>query len=309
MSKEKLPGSKTSSDWSDAVYRAKLIFGASGISFFTTLLGHPLDALKVRMQIQNFGFFAGLMSFFHNNGVSGYKNILSGINGLYKGLVPNIMRRPLTSAYRTHLMFDVPERVAKVTSMVDENGKPTYAANIAAGLIIAGFDSFFVNIIDRSKLYKQTGGNYKSLVVNDKDLASKFKNVFLNGLSLAYGKSAFAWVGFLLVDKIGDDINKKVTGSDNVSVQTILIKSVVDSAIKVAVTNPIDVVKTYAQSAQNINGLTPWKIATKIANEKGYRGFARGAMPRIILGAGNAFIGFAMKEADRRHKADSACRD
>jgi hypothetical protein len=268
------------SNGQETVYEktARLTITGAGMSAGSVMLGHPLDTIKTYSQSKNLGFYQSTCDIYKNGGVKNF----------YKGLTPNITRNIVNTTWRVPLTTYGPKTFADKFSMNDQNGKPTFKANIAAAFLFTGpIDVSLSSIFEVAKVNQQTGGTYSSLYKSFQEKGgniSAFSSTYMKGLTPMYLKNAVGYSSLFAVNKLNNDINDKFNPDGQSSYWTLPASAALASVIKVGITNPIDVIKTHKQASGCNEKLSTMETAKHIFKEKGANAFYRGMSSRFVHG-------------------------
>lgn len=260
----------------ESIYRFTLgsVAGAVGATAV-----YPIDLVKTRMQNQRTGSFIGEVMY--RNSWDCFKKVIrhEGFQGLYRGLVPQ-------------LMGVAPEKAIKLTvndlvrdKLMDRNGKIHIAAEVLAGACAGGSQVIFTNPLEIVKIRLQVAGEIASgakvsalSVIKDLGLFGLYKGAracLLRDMPFsAIYFPAYAHMKTKLADENG--YNHPVS---------LFTAGVIAGVPAASLVTPADVIKTRLQvvarqGQTTYSGLTD--AAKKIYKEEGARAFWKGATARVF---------------------------
>ena len=283
---------------------ARLTVTGAEMSAVNVIIGHPLDTIKTYAQRHNQGFYEAAKN------VCGKNSYYNGVNCLYRGLVPNLTRNIVNTTWRVPLTTLGPKAFADTFSMHDKKGNPSQTANVAASFLFTGpIDVALSSVFEVAKITKQTGGTYGGLYQNFKEKGGgpkAFSSTFLRGGVPAFFKVGTGYSTLFVIKKLDKDFNDKFNHDGNSSYWTTPVSAAFAATTKVAITNPLDVIKTHKQSVGGDDGRSMLSTSAKIFQEKGVKAFYRGMSPRLLHGFMAANSGLIImklsEDGESKHK-------
>ncbi|KAF9280185.1 mitochondrial carrier domain-containing protein [Linnemannia elongata] len=282
-----------------------LIAGGSA-GFMEALICHPLDTIKVRMQLaknvarnasgQNLSFLGvGMRIVQRESPLALYK----GLGAVTAGIVPKMAIRFTTFQFYKDVM-------------VDKDGKPWKLNNLWAGLLAGVTEAVLVvtpmdvvkirlqaqrhSMADPLDIPKYRNAAHCAFtVVREEGFGALYRGVGLTSLRQATNQAAnFPTYHFLkgYLQRLQD-----ITELPGYQSATI---GLISGAMGPLVNNPIDIVKTRIQKTPNPEGLSGWArfkdVNGSILKNEGWRAFYKGVTPRVLRVAPGQAVTFAVYE-------------
>ncbi len=210
------------------------------------LIEHPLESVKTQWQDQS-------EKVRNNTKSSSCRDILrsiykeKGMNGFYRGFIPNLVRVSFKQVYRWPLMVFFPNFYEKKLPKVL---KEKYKAipKLLTGLTIANLEIFVITPLDRLKIYFMTskfkegvtaGGSSNFTTINTnstlprskflffiRSLQHGFITEFFRGLEATFWRSNASWVSFLYLEYKFKAFAKVFLGKENLGLIELFIVSI-----------------------------------------------------------------------------------
>ncbi|ORZ19242.1 mitochondrial carrier domain-containing protein [Lobosporangium transversale] len=274
--------------------------------FMEALICHPLDTIKVRMQLAknaprnaaggNLSFLGvGMRIVQKESPLALYK----GLGAVTAGIVPKMAIRFTTFQFYKDLM-------------VDKNGTPWKLNNLWAGLFAGITEAVLVvTPMDVVKIRLQAQRHsmtdpldvpkYRNAahcvftVVREEGVGALYRGVALTSLRQATNQAAnFPTYHFLKGQLLKIQDVKELPGYQAAVIGCI------SGAMGPLVNNPIDIVKTRIQKTPNPEGLSGWArftdVNSQILKNEGWRAFYKGVTPRVLRVAPGQAVTFAVYE-------------
>ncbi|KAF9432680.1 hypothetical protein BGZ76_010464 [Entomortierella beljakovae] len=282
-----------------------LIAGGTA-GFMEALICHPLDTIKVRMQLSKNAArnaTGGKLSFV-GVGLRIIKKesplaLYKGLGAVTAGIVPKMAIRFTSFQYYKDWM-------------VDKEGHPWKLNNFWAGLMAGVTEAVLVvTPMDVVKIRLQAQRHsmadpldipkYRNAahcaytVVREEGFGALYRGVGLTSLRQASNQAAnFPTYHFLkgYLQRLQDI--KELPGYQSAVIGCI------SGAMGPLVNNPIDIVKTRIQKTPNPEGLSGWarftQVNTQILKHEGWKAFYKGVTPRVLRVAPGQAVTFAVYE-------------
>eukprot|EP00658_Telonema_sp_P-2_P018236 TRINITY_DN17156_c0_g2_i3.p1 TRINITY_DN17156_c0_g2~~TRINITY_DN17156_c0_g2_i3.p1 ORF type:complete len:282 (+),score=51.68 TRINITY_DN17156_c0_g2_i3:133-978(+) len=209
---------------------------------------HPMDLMKVRMQLGGAGAQHGLLS-----ATAGVIRT-EGASGLYKGLSGSLLRQFLYSGTR----FGVYDIIREKLQTEPGTGLPLHL-KVANGLVSGAVGAVVGNPADVALVRMQADGrlpaaerrNYKG-VVDSLGRIAKEEGVstWWRGCNSTVARAMIVTAGQLATYDQAKEAIVSYAGSDPKHVSTHLSASIVAGIVASVVSNPVDVVKTRLMNMQ-----------------------------------------------------------
>ncbi|KAG0223962.1 mitochondrial carrier domain-containing protein [Mortierella sp. GBAus27b] len=279
-----------------------LIAGGSA-GFMEALICHPLDTIKVRMQLAKNASRAATPSFIgvgirivqKESPLALYK----GLGAVTAGIVPKMAIRFTTFQFYKDVM-------------VNKDGTPWRLNNFWAGLLAGVTEAVLVvtpmdvvkirlqaqrhSMTDPLDIPKYRNAAHCAFtVVREEGVGALWRGVGLTSLRQASNQAANFPTYHFLKGKLQtlQDI-KELPGYQSAVI------GLISGAMGPLVNNPIDIVKTRVQKAPNPEGLGGWArfkdVNTQILKNEGWRAFYKGVTPRVLRVAPGQAVTFAVYE-------------
>ncbi|KAJ1729984.1 Mitochondrial succinate-fumarate transporter, partial [Coemansia biformis] len=277
--------------------------GAAGLA--EALCCHPLDTIKVRMQLRSLRRSAAPApkSFL---GVGHRIVQREGIRALYKGL----------GAVVTGI---VPKMAIRFSSfemykawLADDAGKVSTGAVFLAGLgagvteavaVVTPMDVIKIRLqaqrhstVDPMDVPKYRNAMHAALtIVREEGVMTLYKGVALTALRQSTNQA----VNFTFYQEF-KHVARRMQGVDELPSYQHLILGGVSGAMGPISNAPIDTIKTRIQKATSLKGESAWTrfvtVTRDIAQKEGYKAFYRGLTPRVLRVAPGQAITFMVYE-------------
>ncbi|KAF9162804.1 hypothetical protein DFQ27_001802 [Actinomortierella ambigua] len=280
-----------------------LIAGGSA-GFMEALICHPLDTIKVRMQLAKSRSGAAAPSFVSVGLKIVQKEsplaLYKGLGAVTAGIVPKMAIRFTTFQFYKDWM-------------VDKDGKAWKLNNLWAGLLAGVTEAVLVvTPMDVVKIRLQAQRHsmadpldipkYRNAahcaytVIREEGFGALYRGVALTSLRQATNQAAnFPTYHFLKGQLQTMQNVKELPGYQSA------IIGCISGAMGPLVNNPIDIVKTRVQKTPNPEGLTGWvrfkDVTGSILRNEGWRAFYKGVTPRVLRVAPGQAVTFAVYEA------------
>ncbi|KAG0322994.1 hypothetical protein BGZ99_002978 [Dissophora globulifera] len=280
-----------------------LIAGGTA-GFMEALLCHPLDTIKVRMQLAKNVRSAGSNPSFVGVGLRIVQKesplaLYKGLGAVTAGIVPKMAIRFTTFQFYKDLM-------------VDKNGTPWKLNNLWAGLLAGVTEAVLVvTPMDVVKIRLQAqrhsmadpldipkyrnAGHCAYTVVREEGFAALYRGVGLTSLRQASNQAA----NFPTYHFLKSHLQRSQDIVDLPGYQSAII-GCISGAMGPLVNNPIDIVKTRIQKTPNPEGLSGWSrfmsVNSQILKNEGWRAFYKGVTPRVLRVAPGQAVTFAVYE-------------
>ncbi|KAI9270670.1 mitochondrial carrier domain-containing protein [Phascolomyces articulosus] len=278
--------------------------GAAG--FMEACTCHPLDTIKVRMQLaksvqksasgKKLGFFGVGVRIVKNEG---FLALYKGLGAVIAGIVPKMAIR-----FSSFEMYK--------GALADENGVNSRTSIFFSGLLAGTTEAVMVvSPMDLIKIRLQAQRNsmadpldipkYRNaphaayVIVKEEGFRALYKGVALTALRQATNQAA-NFTAYQELKKWG----KKVQNIEGElpSYQTLVIGGI-SGAMGPLSNAPIDTIKTRIQKS-NISGGSAWSrfttVTTEIYKKEGFRAFYKGLTPRVLRVAPGQSVTFVVYE-------------
>ncbi|KAJ2783380.1 Mitochondrial succinate-fumarate transporter [Coemansia javaensis] len=277
--------------------------GAAGLA--ESLCCHPLDTVKVRMQLRNSlrGAGAAPKSFL---GVGQRIVQREGVLALYKGLgavvtgiVPKMaIRFSSFELYKSWLA----DGAGKVSTL------GVFVAGLGAGIteavaVVTPMDVIKIRLqaqrhsmMDPLEVPRYRNAMHAAYTIaREEGIRTLYKGVALTALRQSTNQA----VNFTFYQEF-KRIARRVQGVDELPSYQHLILGGVSGAMGPISNAPIDTIKTRIQKATSLKGESAWTrfvtVTREIAQKEGYRAFYRGLTPRVLRVAPGQAITFMVYE-------------
>ncbi|KAF9353524.1 hypothetical protein BGX34_011519 [Mortierella sp. NVP85] len=282
-----------------------LIAGGTA-GFMEALICHPLDTIKVRMQLaknvprnaagSNPSFIGvGLRIIQKESPLALYK----GLGAVTAGIVPKMAIRFTSFQFYKDLM-------------VDSHGKPWKLNNFWAGLLAGITEAVLVvtpmdvvkirlqaqrhSMVDPLDIPKyRNAAHCVYTVVREEGFGAVYRGVGLTSLRQASNQAA----NFPTYHFLKGHLQRLQDISDLPGYQLAVI-GCISGAMGPLVNNPIDIVKTRIQKTPNPEGLSAWArfmdVNRQILKNEGWMAFYKGVTPRVLRVAPGQAVTFAVYE-------------
>lgn len=246
----------------------KDLFAGSMAGLVVVLSGHPLDTIKVRMQMLNTGFFSTVKNMIKNEGV----------RSLYKGVKSPLYSTPVLSS----LTFAAYEFGLRFQGLKRGDQRSTLAACLSG--VWSGFIfGLAVTPIDlvKSRLQMEGVGSHTksssltSMVkklVKEKGILGLYKGL---GITLVRDIPSFAFQ-FAIFEKVKEFVRIRFGDSSLSS----FIAGGASLLTVWALGHPIDTLKTRIQCAETKMGIV--ECSKEIYRTSGVKGFFKGLQPCLL---------------------------
>ncbi|PKS10353.1 hypothetical protein jhhlp_002104 [Lomentospora prolificans] len=285
------------------------LVAGGGAGMMEALVCHPLDTIKVRMQLSKRARAPGEPRMgFINTGVSIVKKetplaLYKGLGAVLTGIVPKMAIRFTSFEAYKQLLAD------KETGKV--SGKATFFAGLAAGVteavaVVTPMEVIKIRLqaqnhsmsdpLDVPKYRNAAHALYT--VVKEEGFGALYRGVSLTALRQGSNQA----VNFTAYSYFKDSLYKwqpEYVGQNLPSWQTTLI-GLVSGAMGPLSNAPIDTIKTRLQRRAAQPGVSAWKRITAISAEmfkqEGFHAFYKGITPRIMRVAPGQAVTFTVYE-------------
>ncbi|AET41006.1 Sfc1p Ecym_7158 [Eremothecium cymbalariae DBVPG len=286
--------------------------GTAGL--FEALCCHPLDTIKVRMQIYRRTTHEGQSSpGFLRTGSSIYKqegflSLYKGLGAVVIGIIPKMAIRFSSYGFYRSVLADPNTGVVSTGN--------TFIAGVGAGITEA---VMVVNPMEVVKIRLQaqhlnpsTGADGKEVVkyrnalqaayviVKEEGIGALYRGVSLTAARQATNQGA----NFTVYSKLREFL-QSYHGSETLpSWETSLI-GLVSGAIGPFSNAPLDTIKTRLQKDKSTKNLSNWvritTIGRQLIHEEGFRALYKGITPRVMRVAPGQAVTFTVYEFVRKH--------
>ncbi|AAS54180.2 AGL311Cp [Eremothecium gossypii ATCC 10895] len=280
--------------------------GTAGL--FEALCCHPLDTIKVRMQIYRRanegtkppGFLRTGANIYSGEGLLAF---YKGLGAVVIGIIPKMAIRFSSYEFYRTLLAD------RQTGVVSTGN--TFLAGVGAGVTEA---VLVVNPMEVVKIRLQAQHlhgaaeqqKYRNaiqaayLIVKEEGIGALYRGVSLTAARQATNQGA----NFTVYSKLRERL-QEYHGSQNLpSWETSLI-GLVSGAIGPFSNAPLDTIKTRLQKDKSTRNLSNWvritTIGRQLVQEEGFRALYKGITPRVMRVAPGQAVTFTVYEFVRRH--------
>lgn len=283
--------------------------GTAGL--FEALCCHPLDTIKVRMQIYRRaadanikppGFIATGKAIYSNEG---FLALYKGLGAVVIGIIPKMAIRFSSYEFYRTLLAD------KQTGIVSTGN--TFMAGVGAGITEA---VLVVNPMEVVKIRLQAqhltplepgmAPRYKNAVhacytiVKEEGISALYRGVSLTAARQATNQGA----NFTIYSKLKEYL-QGYHGTEVLSSWETSLIGLISGAIGPFSNAPLDTIKTRLQKDKSISNDSGWKriasIGAQLIKEEGFRALYKGITPRVMRVAPGQAVTFTVYEFARRH--------
>ncbi|KAJ2458049.1 Mitochondrial succinate-fumarate transporter [Coemansia sp. RSA 2424] len=280
--------------------------GAAGLA--EAMCCHPLDTIKVRMQLKNSrraAIDASAPKSFLGVGQrivqrEGVRALYKGLGAVVSGIVPKMAIRFSSFEYYKTLLAN------KETGVVPTSG--VFLAGLGAGVteavaVVTPMDVVKIRLqaqrhstVDPMDVPKYRNAIHAAFtIVKEEGPMTLYKGVALTALRQATNQA----VNFTFYQEF-KRIARQMQGLDELPSYQHLILGGVSGAMGPISNAPIDTIKTRIQKATTVAGESGWTrfvtVTRDIAQKEGYKAFYRGLTPRILRVAPGQAITFMVYE-------------
>ncbi|KAJ1908300.1 Mitochondrial succinate-fumarate transporter [Coemansia sp. S100] len=280
--------------------------GAAGLA--EAMCCHPLDTIKVRMQLKNSRravIDASAPKSFLGVGQrivqrEGVRALYKGLGAVVSGIVPKMAIRFSSFEYYKTLLAN------KETGVVPTSG--VFLAGLGAGIteavaVVTPMDVVKIRLqaqrhstVDPMDVPKYRNALHAAFtIVKEEGPMTLYKGVALTALRQATNQA----VNFTFYQEF-KRIARQIQGLDELPSYQHLILGGVSGAMGPLSNAPIDTIKTRIQKATTVAGESGWTrfvtVTRDIAQKEGYKAFYRGLTPRILRVAPGQAITFMVYE-------------
>lgn len=277
----------------------------------TSIVAHPLDLIKLRLQLLSTD--KTNLSSIHNNNLQKYKHVIRNIvtpikndlmiNNLYRGLTINVLGNSIAWA-----LYFASYRSFKTIIGISKNGNDW--DNSMTYLISGGLAGIFTSIITNpiwvlktrimstnkhsfNKSYDSISSTYKSLITKE-GYKSLLKGLTPSILGVSQGAIYFMIYDTLKQKKIQNNKNSRL------STKEIIIITSISKMISTSSVYPLQLLKSNLQSTNVIhsnNSMTTLNLATTIFKQNGIKGLYNGLATNLFKAVPTTCITFSIYEA------------
>lgn len=268
--------------------KVKTTLMSTSLATGSVLFGLPFDVAKTRKQINLKLPYRTLMWDMYQTG---------GISSFYKGLLPALSQRSFKAGMHTlGMIFSEESNDKKKINSLQKN--------LLNAVSLTLIDTIIINPTDAIKIRLMTNDEKITTI----EMLRRINlNIIANDLRKGFGwtlsKTYIAWANFYLVT----DFYKQMTGEKELSSKGLLYSSIIGTATKLALTTPLDVVKTnlqgFTQNEMNTNGRA---VIQHIVKNFGWSKLFAGVGPRAVHGFMAIFIGNFTRRYHERQKYNEA---
>ncbi|KAJ2490502.1 Mitochondrial succinate-fumarate transporter [Coemansia sp. RSA 2050] len=280
--------------------------GAAGLA--EAMCCHPLDTIKVRMQLKNSrraAIDATAPKSFLGVGQrivqrEGVRALYKGLGAVVSGIVPKMAIRFSSFEYYKTLLAN------KETGLVSTSG--VFLAGLLAGTteavaVVTPMDVVKIRLqaqrhstVDPMDVPKYRNAMHAAFtIIKEEGPMTLYKGVALTALRQATNQA----VNFTFYQEF-KRIARQVQGLDELPSYQHLILGGVSGAMGPISNAPIDTIKTRIQKATTVAGESGWSrfvtVTRDIAQKEGYKAFYRGLTPRVLRVAPGQAITFMVYE-------------
>ncbi|KZZ97040.1 mitochondrial RNA splicing protein [Ascosphaera apis ARSEF 7405] len=241
---------------------------------------YPVDLLKTRMQVLNpsaGGLYSGMSNAVSTiSRIEGWRTLWRGVTSVIAGAGP---------AHAVY--FATYEFVKEFAGGNVDAGHHPLAAGLSGACATIASDAL-MNPFDVIKQRMQVHGSTYTSIANC--ACTVYRNEGIRAFYLSYPTTLCMTVPFTATQFIAyDSLSKVINPSRKYDPFTHCVSGGLAGAIAAAITTPLDVIKTVLQTrgvaqdpeARSAKGLL--EAAKLIKRQYGWKGFARGMKPRIIV--------------------------
>ncbi|ODV90299.1 hypothetical protein CANCADRAFT_31307 [Tortispora caseinolytica NRRL Y-17796] len=253
----------------------------------TTLIVHPLDLIKVRLQVLSQTAYPSYSVIYRTATKNGF------FKGLYRGVGLNITGNALSWA----LYFSTYDRLKTISADRDPTGRYFLSSGLA-GLLVSFITSPIWVLKTRVLATMPGATGYASIA---QTAANLYNTEGITGFWRGYLTSIFGVAQAALQFTVYEHIRAYRTASktDNLSTLDILTMSALAKIISSSIAYPYQVVRARVQYETSHPSSPQGRYARTISNvyrESGIRGFYRGIGPNILRVLPATCITFAVYE-------------
>ncbi|KAK9766205.1 Mitochondrial succinate-fumarate transporter [Basidiobolus ranarum] len=277
--------------------------------FVEALTCHPLDTIKVRMQLRTKAAAQGQPRNFVGVGIriirkEGALALYKGLGAVVTGIVPKMAIR--FSSFEIYKSWMANKETGKVSTGA------TFIAGLAAGVT----ESIFVvcpmevvkirlqaqrhSMMDPLDVPKyRNAGHAAYTIIREEGAGALYKGVTLTCLRQATNQG----VNFTVYQEVKKYLLAKQDVKELPSYQALIVGGL-SGAMGPMCNAPIDTIKTRIQRAPNPSGQSGWTrftaVTSSIIKNEGYRAFYKGITPRLLRVAPGQAITFMVYEKVRQ---------
>ncbi|CAD8138777.1 unnamed protein product [Paramecium octaurelia] len=239
-------------------------------------MDHFFDRFKTLIQAsQNNNFKQLFLESYYRNGI---------FRGIFAGFSSQISIQLFKQYYRWPMMILIPKLYMQILPQKVKESAPALHKGLA-GITIALFESFVTCPFERVKCQMMTQQQSKSVLKymweHDGGIRGFTRDLF-TGMEVMILKQVVSWTNYLYWDH---RVRYYFKGepSHKLTMQEIVLCSIVTAIPNIIIVQPFDMIKTQFQMENNdqIKNLSIWNAFKKVYEEKGVHGFYAGWQMRF----------------------------
>lgn len=296
-------------------YRANLVEGIAGFSagFTTTLVSHPLDFMKLRMQLDKtspsqWKAVKNIIShlLLTSTSADGKVHGLSVIKNVYRGVGPNLVGS--TAAWALYFSFyrEYKDLILKYTDSTFNDSNLNSAEYLLSAFGAGWTTSILTNPIWVIKTRmiatsRQAPGAYTSIIDGIKQIYRYEGFVgYYKGLSPALLNVSQGALQFSIYDTFKHHfILRKGSPERKLTTFEYLYSSAISKITATMTLYPLQVIRSRLQVNNGLRTISARQLVYKIAKEEGLKGFYKGLLANIIRVVPATCITFTVYEETR----------